>query len=57
VNNLAGTKKQSASDPVSERDRYSSLIERLVKEEIEQRERGLLADWRTELSALRTGHN
>ena len=52
VNKPNGAKKKR-SDGGTPKDRYATLIESLVQEEIRQREKALLFQWRLELNAQR----
>jgi hypothetical protein len=55
VTRPAATRNEKQPEGGPAKDRYAALIESLVQEEIKQRERALLSDWRRELGALRTG--
>jgi len=57
VTRATGTRKEKRPEVATTKERYSALIESLVQEEIRQREKALLSEWRTELGALRTGRS
>jgi hypothetical protein len=51
------TKTEKRQEAAGARDRYTSLIESLVQEEIRQRERAVLSEWQIELSALQASRS
>jgi hypothetical protein len=57
VNRPTETKREKHQDTVREKDRYGTLIESLVQEEIRQRKRAMVSEWQIELSALQASRS